>query len=189
MEWNMLLKSTKHGTNMLIIGLSGKRGSGKTTLANYLVETHRFVKVSFAAELKRIARELFPFTEADVCNPKNKESKFRTYDWSPRDFLINLGEFMRYHDKSYWLKRGMSQCTNPKGRYVFEDVRYKNEAERIKEDGGKLVRVNRFHDKNPYGKPLDTPSETDLDNHSLIMLSRLCQYDSYEPLSTRRCLC
>ena len=45
----------------LIIGLSGKRGVGKTTAADILVKDVRFIKRSLATKLKEISSNIFPF--------------------------------------------------------------------------------------------------------------------------------
>ena len=149
--------------NMVILGISGKRGVGKTLLASHLVRTCGFTKVSFAEDLKKMAKNIFPFSDADLSTPSLKERKFKTYDWSPRDFLINLGEFVRYHDPEYFLRQALAKCENKDGFYVFDDMRYENEYNVIKNIGGKVIRVNRDEKQNPYGKNLDTISETALD--------------------------
>ena len=43
----------------MIIGLSGNIGSGKDTIANYLVDKYNFRKVSFASKLKDIVSILY----------------------------------------------------------------------------------------------------------------------------------
>lgn len=149
---------------MVILGISGKRGVGKTLLASHLVKTCGFQKVSFAEELRRLAKEFFPFTEAHFTSPTIKEKPFNTYDWSPREFMIHLGEFVRFHDENFWARKALAKCTQKTGYYVFDDVRYENEFNIIKNVGGKVIRVNRYADQNPYGKDLDTPSETQLDD-------------------------
>lgn len=154
----------------MLIGISGKRGVGKSLAAAYLAKHHRFIRVSFADDLRVAAKHLLPFTENDLSIPAKKEAKFKNYDFSPRDFMINLGEFMRFHDRSYWLNRGLAKCSDPKLNYVFDDVRYKNEADAIKSHGGRLVRIERYEKQNPYGKNLDTPSETDLDDYNFDFL-------------------
>ena len=149
----------------MILGISGKRGVGKTLGAMHLVKAHGFVRVSFAEELKILAKQIFPFKENDLVVPSKKESKFMDYDWTPREFMINLGEFCRFHDNEYWIKRGLSKCNKDDKHYVFDDVRYKNEANAIRERGGLVIRINRYEKQNPYGKDLDVPSETDLDDY------------------------
>lgn len=150
---------------MQIIGISGRRGVGKSALAAYYHRHKGFDIVSFAGPLKAMAKSMMPFTEADLTNVKKKEAPFKEYSWTPREFLINLGEFMRYHEPNYWLNKGLAACSLSKGRYVFDDVRYVNEADAIREMGGKIIRVNRYEKSNPYGKNLDIASENNLDNY------------------------
>jgi hypothetical protein len=149
----------------MIVGISGHRGNGKTALANILVKNYGFIKLSFAEELKELAKTIFPLTEIDMSAITRKEKKFKTYDWTPREFLCNLGDFVRYHDRDYWLNKCLSKCSNDKVDYVIDDVRFENEAVAIKAKGGKVIRVNRYPKQNPYGKPLDIPSETSLDDY------------------------
>ena len=151
---------------MKILGISGKRGVGKTALANYLARHRGFIVVSFAKPLRELAKSLFPFSEFDFVSPARKEKPFSGYPWSPREFLIHLGEFMRYHDEAYWVKKGVESCSDPEQRYVFDDVRYPNEAEAIKAVGGKILRINRYEKNNPYGKDLDIPSESSMDKYA-----------------------
>lgn len=144
-----------------IIGIAGKRGTGKTTAADYLVKNHRFKKISFAGSLKDKAKLFFPFSDYDF-NCENKEKRYKYHDWTVREFLIRLGNFMRFHDPNYWVKE--SGLANAYGRIVIDDVRFPNEVEYIQELGGKLVRLNRYPHLNIYGeKELDDPSETSLD--------------------------
>lgn len=142
----------------MIIGLSGKRGVGKTLAADYLVENHNFKKVSFANKLKEISDSFFP-----GLSKSEKEKPFREHSFTPREFMIHLGQFMRFHDPEYWVKS--SNISAMRGNVVIDDVRFRNEADYLKELGAKLVRINRFEKLNVYGKDLDDPSETDLDNY------------------------
>ncbi|MEK6973671.1 MAG: AAA family ATPase [Nanoarchaeota archaeon] len=43
----------------LLIAISGKQGSGKTTAANYLVENFNFKIISFSDKIKEVAMDLF----------------------------------------------------------------------------------------------------------------------------------
>lgn len=151
----------------MIIGISGKRGVGKTLAANHIAKEHKFKVVSFAGELKSMARSMFKFSDNDLTIPTKKESPWKGHDWSPRDFMIHLGEFMRFHETDYWLNRGIDACVeHVKNNYVFDDVRYINEADAIRKLGGVILRIERYEKHNPYGKNLDTPSETDLDKYT-----------------------
>lgn len=45
---------------MMLVGLAGLAGSGKDTIADWLVKERGFVKLAFANEMKRFVLELFP---------------------------------------------------------------------------------------------------------------------------------
>lgn len=149
---------------MILIGMSGKRGVGKTVCAKHLERFYGFQRKSFADSLRSHAKMLLPFTDDDLSDPKKKEAKFGKYDFTPREFMIHLGEFMRFHDKDYWVNVVLNSLKKT-GKYVIDDVRYENEASLIKNLGGKLIRVERYEQYNPYGKNLDIDSETSLDNY------------------------
>lgn len=60
---------------MLIIGVCGKAGSGKDTIADILVRDHGFVKVAFADPLKRVCQEIFEFTTEQLWGPSDKRNE------------------------------------------------------------------------------------------------------------------
>lgn len=49
-----------------IIGVSGQAGSGKDTVADHLIKSHRFTRVALADPLKRFGQEVFGFTNAQL---------------------------------------------------------------------------------------------------------------------------
>jgi hypothetical protein len=53
----------------MILGLSGFAGVGKDTVADILVRDHGFVKVAIADPLKRVARDIFDFTDEQLWGP------------------------------------------------------------------------------------------------------------------------
>jgi len=132
----------------LIVGISGKRGAGKTTAADYLVKMYGFTKVSFAALLKEQAKLLFPFSREQLYGSA-KEKKYKKYDWTPRDFMIKFGQFLRYWDQDYWIKYALLECEKH-DRVVIDDLRYQNEANILKAAGAKLIRIRRYKNDNPF---------------------------------------
>lgn len=49
----------------MILGIAGRKGSGKDTVGDYLVARHGFVRVAFADPVKRVARDLWPHLGED----------------------------------------------------------------------------------------------------------------------------
>lgn len=148
----------------MLIGISGKKGVGKSSAANFLVKTYGYRKVSFADKLKEYSEVLIPGITSKM-TLQNKEKPFFKNGETRRDFMIKFGQFMRYYDDRYWIKEaGIDRIEWPD--IVIDDVRFNNELEHIKSLGGKIIRVNRYPKLNVYGpEELDDPSETELDNH------------------------
>jgi hypothetical protein len=58
----------------VIIGISGRAGSGKDTAADFLVD-HGFVKVALADEMKRTCRRVFGFSIEQLWGPSEKRNE------------------------------------------------------------------------------------------------------------------
>ncbi|MEK6879664.1 MAG: hypothetical protein AABY22_08665 [Nanoarchaeota archaeon] len=147
--------------NNIIIGLSGKSGVGKTTAAAYLMQKYDFKMVAFADKLKELSGELFPFT-LEQLHGQLKETPYKNYSWTPRDFMIKFGQFMRYWDENFWIRNTFldAQLNN----IAIHDVRYLNEVEYLKSKNAKIVRINRYVKNRPY-RNSDDESETQLDSY------------------------
>lgn len=124
---------------MNIIGISGKRESGKTTVANHLVENHGFTKVSFAYELRMELVSLGYPHEVLFAKPTHPVI---------RALMIAHGSARRMIDPDYWVTRLFETISriaksgdDNVTRFVVDDMRYRNEADRIKGVGGQLWRV------------------------------------------------
>jgi hypothetical protein len=136
---------------MQIIGLTGLAASGKSTVANYLVEQHGFTRLSFAAPLKKMLRTLDPIltdTPSDRYTPPSTMRLSRLtgmLDWSEqqikessygpeyRRLLQVLGtDCIRAVDEDFWVHAAENMITdddgNAEGKYVFDDARFPNEA-------------------------------------------------------------
>jgi adenylate kinase family enzyme len=168
----------------LILGLSGKRGTGKTTTANYLVKYYGFKKLSFADLLKTQASKVFEFTEEQL-NGKEKEKPYFKNGETPRDFFIKYGQLIRYFDSEYWVTETLKQA-HKLPRVVIDDVRYPNEIEGIKKAGEcKIIRLERYKHLNIYKTELNDESETLLDYYSFDKVINEVENISYKSLYTR----
>lgn len=132
----------------MIIGISGKAGSGKDTAAAQIIKINNSFKyASFAGSLKRKVAYDFDLSKDDVFTNEGKERKTRYKDtngWSltVRDLLQQVGSFYRGINPDYWVERCFKEMHEDED-YVITDVRYPNEAMKILESpGGVLIRVD-----------------------------------------------
>jgi len=84
----------------------GKAGTGKTTWANKLVDAHGYSRLSFASEVKRIAKDEFGMVTKD------------------RKLLQIIGRTGRALDKFLWVKYLTRKL---QGHVVIDDCRFLNE--------------------------------------------------------------
>ena len=135
-----------------LIALTGAAKSGKSTIAKYLSKgtdsrygTHvPFARARFSGTLKKMLMQIPDVTE-DMIEGSLKEEPQEIFGGrTPREVMQTLGtEWGR--DSVYskiWLdawERSVSNLTY----VVVEDLRYLNEAELIKNRGGKIWRIRR----------------------------------------------
>src|SRR5690606_12804123 len=106
------------------IGLIGKAGTGKDTVAAYLVAVYGFRKFAFADRLKEIDYELFGPTEG-----KNRKR------------LQEFGQFCRSIDPDVWVKQLDKRIQGYTGNAVITDIRQKNELDYCKRNGFVIVKI------------------------------------------------
>ena len=146
----------------MIIGLAGLAGSGKDTVANFIVEKHEFVRVSFADALKDASAVIFSWPrnmlEGDTIESRDWREQVDSY-WSakfgyavtPRIMLQKFGtDVCRSHlHDNIWIncveKKLQENCKN-KLNTIITDVRFPNEVKMIHNAGGKVFRVKRGAD-------------------------------------------
>jgi hypothetical protein len=63
------------GLIRMIIGITGKAGSGKDTVADILVKDHGFVRIGFADVMKRFCAEVFGFTDEQLFGPSSERNR------------------------------------------------------------------------------------------------------------------
>jgi hypothetical protein len=132
-----------------VIGLTGLAGSGKSTIAKYLVEEHGYKLLSFAGPLKKMMRTLDPYIVPSPVAGVGDDTPLRLSDLLAvmdegqiktssagveyRRLLQTLGtDCVRAVDPDFWVNAAVAQMTDPNGKYVFDDVRFPNEAEVIR---------------------------------------------------------
>ena len=154
----------------MIIGLTGRAGAGKSTVAEYLEKTYGFERRSFAAPLYASAAALLDCSVDELKKWKNDPnwklwirndgdaSDGHMYGFDFRTFLQRYGtEAHRdVFGENFWVSRAMTYGAG--APIVFDDVRFDNEAEAIREAGGIIVRIDRS-DARLYGEAATHPSE------------------------------
>ncbi len=154
---------------MILIGISGKKGVGKDLLASFLKQKYGFIPMSFAQELKAAVRRDFDFTEEHTDGMYKEFPQPRFDDVTPRDIMTAYGQFFRQFDSNWWVKSVFDKIagfiSQDDLRIAITDVRFRNEADMIRERGGLVVRLNRPQSLNIYKTPSTDISETELDDY------------------------
>jgi hypothetical protein len=140
----------------MIIGICGFIGSGKDTIADYLVNTHEFRRESFANTLKDAVSSVFGWDRTMLEGRTKEAREWREVPdlwWSerlgmtitPRYILQQWGtEVCRkgFHD-DIWIASLENKLRTSKDSIVISDCRFPNEIKAIKNAGGIVLRVKR----------------------------------------------
>lgn len=149
----------------ILIGISGKKYSGKSTVANFITSTWDFEETTFAFPLKQAASILFNWEHLDLNNGPEKEIVDPRWGVSPRFVLQNMGtDYLRNTFCDDFFLRNIKHrlSANRPDRLVISDNRFPNESDYIKEAGGYVFRIVRPG----LTYPIDQhPSETALDDY------------------------
>jgi len=141
----------------MIIGICGFIGSGKDTVADYLVNFHEFRRESFASTLKDAVSAVFGWdrTMLEGRTKEAREWREQIDPWwanrldmptlTPRWVLQYWGtEVCRkaFHD-DIWIASLENKLRNSRDNVVISDCRFPNEISSIKNAGGSIVWVRR----------------------------------------------
>jgi len=141
----------------MIIGVCGFIGSGKDTIADYLVNFHEFRRESFASTLKDAVAAVFGWDRIMLEGRTKEAREWREQvdPWwaarldmptlTPRWVLQYWGtEVCRkaFHD-DIWIASLENKLRNSKDHVVISDCRFPNEIKSIKDAGGQIVWVQR----------------------------------------------
>lgn len=147
------------------IAFVGYFASGKTYYSNLLAKTLENIgikayRVSIANKIKEIAKDLFDMKDKD------------------RRLLQQIGAKMREINENVWINYLIRDIKrNEKIPFIIDDVRFKNEAELLKDNFDNFIIVRLFVDneqrmevyedlygRKPTEEELNDPTELDIDN-------------------------
>lgn len=139
--------------NKILIGISGRMGSGKTTLSDALIKRLGGTKVSLAAPIKNLQNMIYNNVSIDMEGDKD------------RDLLIALGKWGRSKHEDFWLNE-VKHLINTLDDIVIicDDIRFPNEAKFFKENGI-LMRINGEQRGINVDHNVNDATETALDNY------------------------
>lgn len=144
----------------MIIGICGLIGSGKDTIADYLVENYSFTRDSFAGTLKDAVSVIFGW-DRELVEGRTKEAREwreQVDPWwadrlempslTPRLVLQLWGTEVgrqAFHT-DIWIASLENKLRKSAGNVVITDCRFPNEVQAIKNAGGIVIRVKRGED-------------------------------------------
>jgi hypothetical protein len=174
---------------MILIGLGNKARQGKDTFAQAVLDYYggqrdlqqlhdlpvtapKAQRVGFADALYEVAKTEYGMTEKDA------------------PLLQRIGHERRQQDPKYWIKKAFEKFFPSTNIGVITDVRYRNEAEEIKKQGGYVVNITRKVGAGNYitnDRPTDHPSEIDLDGYPFDFY--LVNSNGHEALLAQQAVC
>lgn len=139
----------------MLIGLVGRKRSGKDTIGDYLVIEKKFVKYNFANPLKRGIMEMFGFTEEQLFGD-TKDVIDPVWGVTPRLVLQVIGTEVFQYDlqkyipefqsvgRTFWVERFKQWYNdNQNLNIVICDVRFQHEVDSILKMGGQVWKIER----------------------------------------------
>lgn len=132
-----------------LIGLAGLKGAGKDSAAFYLSRCFGFRRLALADPIRDGLLAMLDLTLDELNNRAFKEAPIDWLGCSPRHLMQTLGtEWGRTHIAGdLWLRiasRRISASQNEGHRnIVITDIRFENEAEWIREQGGVIWHIVR----------------------------------------------
>jgi hypothetical protein len=167
-------------THPFWIGLLGRIGAGKDTVADHLVRRWGYVKISLSAFIEAALMEQYPLTLAEIGRawainahrtPEDAPAlDAQAEEWAAfvlrhrppavRRFLQEMGQERRALDPDHWIRQllwtATALPTHLARRVVIPNIRFPNEAEVVRTAPGALWLIQR---PSADDRPVDHPTE------------------------------
>lgn len=169
---------------MTVISICGLIGSGKDTVADFLVEDHGFKRMSFAGTLKDAVAAVFSW-DRELLEGKTKEGREWREQvdpwWAKRLDMPNLTPRLmlqlwgtevcrRGFHTDIWVASVENQLRNTKDNIVISDCRFPNEVEAMRNAGAKVGWIKRGPLPDWYPNALAANKGDDESKNVLTML-------------------
>lgn len=142
---------------MEIVGIVGKKQSGKSTVAQ-IFEEIGFKRYALADPIREMLKIMFLWGDHNFSTEKLKEQVDPSWGISPRQAMQSLGteygqyllmqlypDYKEITQRRIWIKRFFIVAgAHPEiTKWVIDDVRFPHEVEMLNENGAKLITVVR----------------------------------------------
>ncbi len=156
----------------MIISITGNMGVGKDTMADYIVSKYGFVKISMADPFKRIAQDIYEFSDEQLWGPSSArnmdDTRYPREDGTfltarivtqllgselsrlayPETWIVYMERVIKKIQAGYFYseKQGVYEVPGKKSEYVgivINSCRFKNEIEGLKKIGAVALRLKR----------------------------------------------
>lgn len=133
-----------------LLGLAGKKRSGKDTAASVLTKELGYTRVAFADAIREFLEDVNPIVDAGYGYRLTDLLDWHGWDWDQvkaypevRGLLQRLGaDAMHKHDPLFWVRAAFNNV-EPHSRIVVTDVRFPREVDDVLSRGGIVYRVVR----------------------------------------------
>jgi hypothetical protein len=126
-----------------LVGISGKKRSGKDTMARWFAE-RGFEQFALADPIKESCQSIFGFSEEQVGGDR-KEEEDPYWERTPREVMQHFGTdaFRGTYGDDVWVRSLMQRLRfELPPKVVVSDVRFPNEVEGIQRVGGQVIRID-----------------------------------------------
>lgn len=154
----------------LVLGIAGRACHGKTTAADAIQSAILRSEVLgvFTCGIYDIGGLVLQYCIANKLLPNKKRTELTDGE---KEVLVNVGKAQREVNENFWINTIFQKIKDDNlDVAIIPNVRYLNEAQRVKDAGGHIVRVRAL---NPDGseyispdRPANHPSETELHNYN-----------------------
>lgn len=115
------INDTKSREGKISVGVTGKMGAGKSTVAHIIADTLDGQVLSIAGKFKALIKELeLPYH---------------------REILQETGDFFRRWDELVWIRSVLKTAQSVESPVVIDDIRYHNERDELKKHAFWIIRV------------------------------------------------